>query len=384
MADKRDYYEVLGVNKNASADEIKKAYRKAAKENHPDLHPGDKECEARFKEANEAYEVLSDADKRAKYDQFGFAAFDPSGFQSSTEGFGGFADILNDLFGGGFGGFGGFSGFGGGQTRRNGPRQGENVRSNVTIEFNEAAFGCTKELDVLKVEDCAACKGTGCAEGTQPETCSRCNGSGVVYQTMRTAFGTMQSQTACPDCGGSGKHIAHPCPTCKGKGRVRKNRKVKVDIPAGIDDGQTISLRGLGSSGINGGPNGDLLVSVDVRPHPKFQREGNSVLYELPISFTQAALGASVEVPTIDGNVKYTVPEGTQSGAVFRLRGKGIPYLRGNGRGDQYITVTVQTPTNLTEKQKSLLRELGDTFGEKDTGKKKKGLFDKVFGDDKD
>ena len=381
MADKRDYYEVLGVDKNASAEDIKKAYRKAAKENHPDLHPGDKECEARFKEANEAYEVLSDADKRAKYDQFGFAAFDPSGFQSSAEGFGGFADILNEFFGG-MGGFGGFSGFGGGQTRRNGPRQGENVRSNVTVEFLDAAFGCTKELDVLKVEDCNACNGSGCADGTSPETCSRCHGSGTVTQTMRTAFGTMQSQSACPDCGGSGKHIAHPCPTCKGKGRVRKNRKVKVDIPAGIDDGQTISLRGLGSSGINGGPAGDLLVNVSVRPHPKFQREGTSILYELPITITQAALGASVEVPTIDGNVKYTIPDGTQSGAVFRLRGKGVPYLRGNGRGDQYITVTVQTPTNLTEKQKNLLRELGETFGEKE--KKKKGLFDKVFGDDKD
>ena len=381
MADKRDYYEVLGVNKNASPDDIKKAYRKAAKENHPDLHPGDKECEARFKEANEAYEVLSDADKRAKYDQFGFAAFDPSGFQSSAEGFGGFADIINEFFNGGFGGFGGF---GGGQTRRSGSRQGESVRSDVTIDFIEAAFGCTKELDVLKVEDCTACGGTGCAEGTQPETCSRCRGSGMVVQSMRTAFGTMQSQSPCPECGGTGKHIAHPCPTCKGKGRVRKNRKVKVDIPAGIDDGQTISLRGLGSSGINGGPNGDLLVNVDVRPHPKFRREGSSVLYELPISFTQAALGAGVEVPTIDGNVKYTIPEGTQSGAVFRLKGKGIPYLRGNGRGDQYITVTVQTPTNLTEKQKNLLRELGDTFGEKDIGKKKKGLFDKVFGDDKE
>ncbi len=379
MADKRDYYEVLGVNKNASADEIKKAYRKAAKDNHPDLHPGDKECEARFKEANEAYEVLSDESKRAKYDQFGFAAFDPSGFQSSGEGFGGFADILNDLFGGGFGGFGGF---GGTQQRRNGPRQGESVRSNVTISFEEAAFGCTRELNVQKVEDCASCKGSGCAEGTGAETCTRCHGSGVVMQTMRTAFGTMQTQTTCPECGGSGKHIPHPCPTCKGKGRVRKNRKVKADIPAGIDDGQTISLRGLGSVGINGGPNGDLLVNVTVRPHDKFAREGSSVLYELPISFSQAALGASVEVPTIDGNVKYNIPEGTQSGSVFRLKGKGIPYLRGSGRGDQYITVTVQTPTNLSEKQKSLLRELGESFGEKE--KKKKGLLEKILGDDKE
>lgn len=379
MADKRDYYEVLGINKSASADEIKKAYRKAAKDCHPDLHPNDKECEARFKEVNEAYEVLSDEGKRAKYDQFGFSAFDPSGFQSGADGFGGFADILNDLFGGGFGGFGGF---GGGQQRRNGPRQGEDVRSNVTIGFEEAAFGCSRELDVQKVEDCSACKGSGCADGTTPETCSRCHGSGVVMQTMRTAFGTMQTQTACPECGGSGKHIAHPCPTCKGKARVRKNRKVKVDIPAGIDNGQTISLRGLGSSGINGGPNGDLLVNITVRPHPKFKRDGNSVYYEMPITITQAALGASVQVPTLDGNVKYTIPEGTQSESIFRLKGKGIPYLRGNGRGDQYITVNVQTPTNLSERQKTLLRELGETFGEKE--KKKKSILDKILGDDKD
>ena len=374
MADKRDYYEVLGVQKNASADEIKKAYRKCAKENHPDLHPGDTACEQRFKEANEAYEVLSDPDKRAKYDQFGFAAFDPSGFQSSAEGFGGFADILNDLFGGGFGGFGGGFGdiFGGGAARRNGPRQGESVRSSVTISFEEAAFGCTKELDVLKVEQCSKCGGSGAAEGTTAETCTNCKGSGVVMQTQRTPFGVMQSQTACPHCGGKGKIIKEPCPTCKGKGMVRRSRKVKVEIPAGIDHGQTISLRGLGSAGINGGPNGDLLVTVSVREHKDFQREGSSVLYELPISIVQASLGAEVEVPTLDGKVKYTIPEGTQSGSVFRLRGKGIPYLRGSGRGDQYITVTVETPRGLNEKQKELLRQLGESFGE--TPPKKKGL----------
>jgi len=374
MADKRDYYEVLGLEKSASADEIKKAYRKCAKENHPDLHPGDKACEQRFKEANEAYEVLSDPDKRAKYDQFGFAAFDPSGFQSSAEGFGGFADILNDLFGGGFGGFGG--GFGdifGGGARRNGPRQGESVRSSVSIRFEEAAFGCTKELDVLKVEPCSKCNGSGAAEGTTAETCSHCKGSGVVMQAQRTPFGIMQSQTTCPHCGGKGKIIKEPCPTCKGKGMVRRSRKVKVDIPAGIDHGQTISLRGLGSAGQNGGPNGDLLVTVSVREHEDFQREGSSVLYELPISIVQAALGAEVEVPTLDGKVKYTIPEGTQSGSVFRLRGKGIPYLRGSGRGDQYITVTVETPKGLNEKQKELLRQLGESFGENPP--KKKGLF---------
>ena len=379
MADKRDYYEVLGVGKDASADDIKKAYRKCAKENHPDLHPGDKDCEARFKEANEAYEVLSDPDKRAKYDQFGFAAFDPSGFQSSAEGFGGFADILNDLFGGGFGGFGGGFGdiFGGGtRANRNGPRQGDSVRTQVEVEFSEAAFGVSKELDVLKVEECAKCHGSGCAEGTTPEVCSHCKGSGVTVQTQRTPFGVMQSQGACPYCNGTGKIIQTPCPTCRGKGMVRANRKVKVDIPAGIDDGQTISLRGLGSAGRNGGPAGDLLVTVGVKPDPRFEREGTSVLYELPISFAQAALGAQVEVPTLDGNVKYTIPEGTQTGSVFRLRGKGIPYLRGGGRGDQYITVTVNTPKNLTDKQKDLLRQFSESLGENGTGTgKKKGIF---------
>ena len=374
MADKRDYYEVLGVSKTATADEIKKAYRKAAKENHPDLHPGDKECEQRFKEANEAYEVLSDEQKRARYDQYGFAAFDPSGFQSSSEGFGGFADILNDLFGGGFGGgFGDIFG-GGGTTRRNGPQQGASVRSNVTISFEDAAFGCSQELNVQKVEECSDCHGSGCAEGTTADTCDRCHGSGTVVQTSRTPFGTMQTQTACPDCGGSGKIIAHPCPTCKGKGMVRRNRTVKVDIPAGIDDGQTISLRGLGSAGRNGGPAGDLLVTVRVKPHDQFEREGSNVYYELPISIVQAALGAEMEVPTLDGPVKYKVPEGTQTGSVFRLKGKGIPYLRGSGRGDEYITVTVTTPKNLTDKQKNLLRELGESFGDSGVSKKK-GLF---------
>ena len=374
MADKRDYYEVLGVEKGATADEIKKAYRKMAKENHPDLHPGDKACEARFKEANEAYEVLSDPDKRAKYDQYGFSAFDPSGFQSSADGFGGFADILNDLFGGsGFGGFGFGNGFGGTQRTRNGPRQGESVQASVTLSFEEAAFGCSRELEVLKVEPCDKCHGTGCADGTTPEVCPECKGSGVVMQTQRTPFGMMQTQGPCPRCGGSGRIIHQPCPTCKGKGMVRRQRKIKVDIPAGIDDGQTISLRGLGSAGRNGGPAGDLLVTVSVRTHPQFRRDGTSVLYELPISIAQASLGAEVEVPTLDGKVKYTVPEGTQSGTVFRLRGKGIPFLRGGGRGDQYITVRVVTPKSLTAEQKELLRQLGESLG--DAGLKKKGIF---------
>ena len=375
MADKRDYYEVLGVAKGASADEIKKAYRKKAKEYHPDLHPGDKECEAKFKEVNEAYEVLSDADKRAKYDQYGFAAFDPSGFQSSAEGFGGFADILNDLFGGGFGGFGGFGGY---STRNpNAPARGESVRTAVTVDFQEAAFGCSRELSVQKIEQCDTCRGTGCEAGTTAEICPECGGSGVTMRTSRTPFGMMQTQDTCSRCNGSGKIIHNPCPTCKGKGKVRRNRKVKVDIPAGIDDGQTISLRGLGSAGSNGGANGDLLVTVSVRNNSEFEREGTSVLYELPISIVQAALGAEMEVPTLDGKVKYNVPEGTQSGTVFRLKGKGIPYLRGGGRGDEFVTVRVVTPKNLTKEQKELLQKLGESFGDQGIPKKK-GLFGKL------
>ncbi len=371
MADKRDYYEVLGVEKSASEDELKKAYRSLAKKYHPDLHPGDAEAEARFKEVNEAYEVLSDADKRAKYDQFGFAAFDPSGFQSSAEGFGGFADILNDLFGGGFGGFGGFGDiFGSRQVNPNAPQRGESIRLSTTILFEEAAFGCTKEISVPRIEDCESCHGSGCAAGTTPEICSNCGGTGSVRTTQRTPFGMMSSTAACPNCGGKGKIIHQPCPDCRGKGKVRRQRKVNVKIPAGIDHGQTISLRGQGHSGTNGGSAGDLLITVEVRRHEIFERDGSSILMTMPISITQAALGAELEVPTLDGNVKYDLPEGTQTGSVFRLRGKGVPYLRGNGRGDQYITVEVQTPKGLNAEQKALLRQLAESMGENASSEK--------------
>ena len=373
MADKRDYYEVLGVDKSASADDIKKAYRKKAKEFHPDLHPGDKECEQKFKEVNEAYEVLSDADKRAKYDQYGFAAFDPSSFQSSAEGFGGFADILNDLSGGGFGGgFGGFGGgFGGAQRSPNAPMRGENVRTEVQISFEEACFGVSRELDVMKVETCDKCKGTGCAEGTTPEVCPDCKGRGTVTRTARTPFGMMQTQEPCSRCGGTGKIIHQPCPTCKGKGKVRRSRRIKVDIPAGIDDGQTISLRGQGHAGKNGGPNGDLLITIMVQPHEIFRREGTSVFCEAPITFAQAVLGGTLEIPTIDGKVKYDIPEGTQTGSVFRLRGKGIPSLNGRGRGDQYVTVNIETPKNLNKEQKEALKKFSDLLGEGNYEKRK-------------
>ena len=353
MAEKRDYYEVLGVQKGASADEIKKAYRKLAKENHPDLHPGDKAAEERFKEINEAYEILSDEDKRAKYDQYGHAAFDPNaGFGGGFDGFGGFGD-LGDIFGDLFGGF----GFGGGSRTRNpnAPHQGEDLRASVNISFEEAAFGCKKDVTVGRVEKCSDCGGSGCAPGTTPEVCPDCKGSGQVRTTQRTPFGMTQTMS--------------PCPKCRCTGNIIHQPKIKVTIPAGIDDEQTISLRGQGNSGINGGPAGDLLVTVIVRPHARFERDGTSVLLEQEISYAQAALGAEVEVPTLDGPVKLTIPEGTQPGSVFRLRGKGIPYLRGSGRGDQFVTVRLAVPKNLSSSQKELLRQFAASMGELDGGK---------------
>ena len=377
MAEKKDYYEVLGVEKSAGADEIKKAYRKIAKENHPDLHPGDKACEERFKEANEAYEILSDDEKRKKYDQFGHAAFDPS-YGAGAGGFGGFGGFgdLGDIFGDIFGGFGGFGG-GGTRSNPNAPRKGENIRASVNISFEEEAFGCEKEVTVARVEQCPDCKGSGCAPGTTPEVCPDCKGSGYVTTAQRTPFGVMQSQSPCGKCRGSGKIIHQPCKTCKGMGNIRRQHKINVTIPAGIDDGQAISQRGKGNAGANGGPAGDLLVSVIVRPHSKFERDGNSVLLEMPITYAQATLGAELEVPTLDGNVKMTIPEGTQPGAVFRLRGKGIPYLRGSGRGDQFITVTLAVPKNLTSSQKELLRQFAASMGELDGVKQQSSIFGK-------
>ena len=364
MAEKRDYYEVLGVKKGASEDELKKAYRKLAKENHPDLHPGDKECEARFKEINEAYEVLSDPDKRAKYDQFGHAAFDPSqgfgggGGFGGFEGFGGFGDIFSDIFGGGFG-------FGGGGGRNpNAPRKGDNLRATVNIKFEEAAFGVKKDVFVSKIEQCPDCKGTGCAEGTTAEVCPDCKGTGTVMSTKRTPFGMVQSSEQCPKCKGRGKIIHSPCKTCRGIGSVRCQHKVSVSIPAGIDDGQTISLKGQGNAGLNGGPAGDLLITVLVQPHARFERDGASILLDQEISFSQAALGAEVEVPTLDGKVKLNIPEGTQTGTTFRLKGKGVPFLRNGGRGDQFVTVNVAVPRSMTSTQKNALRRYAETMGE--------------------
>jgi molecular chaperone DnaJ len=338
MAEKRDFYEVLGLQKGATADEIKKAYRRLAKENHPDLHPDDKECEARFKEINEAYEVLSDPDKKAKYDQFGYAGVDPN--------------------------FAATGGGGGSSRARSGPQRGESLRVSLSISFEEAAFGCSKEINITKVEQCETCHGTGCADGESPETCPDCRGSGTVRQQQRTPFGVVSSTTTCPKCGGTGKIITKPCSSCHGSGTKRVQRKISVNIPAGIADGQSVSLRGQGNAGRNGGPSGDLLVAIRVQPSDIFEREGDDILYEMPISFTQAALGAEVEVPTLDGKVKYSIHEGTQTGSVFRLRGKGVQHLRGSGRGDQYVTVNVEVPKNLTSAQKDALRKFAETMGE--------------------
>ena len=372
---KRDYYEVLGVSKSASADEIKKAYRKLAKANHPDLNPGDAAAEARFKAANEAYEVLSDDSKRAKYDQFGHAGVDPNFGAGAGGGFGGFGfeDFdLGDIFGSFFGG-----GTRGGASSRNAPRQGESLRANLIISFEEAAFGCEKEISLNRNETCSHCHGSGAENDGGVETCSHCHGTGVVKTTHRTPFGAMSSTAACPHCRGEGKIIKNPCKKCRGTGKVKATKKLKVNIPAGIDDGQTISLRGEGNAGTNGGPNGSLLITVSVRPHPFLTRDGTSILCEVPITFTQAALGADIEVPTLDGKVKYTVPEGTQTGTVFRLRGKGVPNLHASGRGDQFVRVNVEIPKELTQEQKDLLQKFADSLGERGY-KEHKSFFDKL------
>jgi molecular chaperone DnaJ len=375
--EKRDYYEVLGLSKGATQDEIKRAYRKLAKQYHPDLNPGDKEAEARFKEIGEAYEVLSDEEKKARYDQYGFAGVDPNfGAGAGGAGFDGFGD-MGDIFSTIFGGGSGFGGFGGGQSNPNAPRQGSDMRVQVDLTFEEAAFGCDKEVEVTPVQTCDTCGGNGCAPGTTPDTCSACHGQGYVNVQRRTAFGVMSSTQPCSQCGGTGKFIRTPCQSCKGKGMVRKRKKITVHIPAGIDDGQAISRRGQGNAGRNGGPAGDLIIHVNVQPHPQFERDGADVLYTAPISFAEAALGATLEIPTIDGKVKYDLPAGTQTGTTFRLRGKGIPRLQRTGRGDQYVTVNVQVPTSLTTAQKEALKAFDDAMQGKEPagGKKKHKLF---------
>ena len=369
---KRDYYEVLGVQKGASDDEIKRAYRKLAKASHPDLNPGDKEAEARFKEVNEAYEVLSDKEKRGRYDQFGHAGVDPSfggggGFDGGFD-FGDLGDIFGSFFGGGFGG--------GRRTNPNAPQRGESIRLSQILSFEEAAFGCEKAVTVERLEPCSSCQGSGCAEGTTPEVCPDCHGTGTVQVRRQTPMGVFATSSPCTRCGGKGKIIHQPCRECRGVGAVRQRRTIQASIPAGIDNGQTISIRGQGNTGKNGGPAGDLLITITVRPHELFRREGTSVLCEAPITFAQAVLGAELEIPTIDGKVKYDLPEGTQSGATFRLKGKGIPSINGRGRGDQYVTVYIETPRNLTKEQKEALRKFAETMGD-DNCEERKGLFGK-------
>ncbi len=380
--DKRDYYEVLGVDKSASEDELKKAYRKLAKKYHPDLNPGDEKAEKSFKEVNEAYEILSDSEKRARYDQFGHAGVDPNfgaggnpyggGFGGGFGGFGDFGDlgdILGSMFGGGFGG--------GRRSNPNAPRQGRDTSAAVNLSFEEAAKGCKKTVKVTKVDNCDECGGSGCEKGSSAQTCPVCHGSGQVASVQRTPFGQIQTQTVCNHCHGSGKVIEKPCRKCQGKGRIRHTVERTVDIPAGIDDGQVISVRGGGDAGINGGPSGDLRINVNVRPHPIFVRDGYDVFCEIPITFVQAALGAEITVPTLDGKVKFTVHEGTQPGDEFKLKGKGIQRLNYSGRGDQYVKINVEVPRDLSKSQKDKLKDFDKITDEKHY-KKKKTFADRV------
>ncbi len=377
MADKRDYYEVLGLSKGADDASIKKAYRQLAKKYHPDMNPGDAEAEAKFKEVNEAYAVLSDPDKKSKYDQYGHAAFDPAsggggfgGFDFDGD-FGGFGDIFSSFFGGGFGG---------GSSRRNGPVRGDDVYTRITISFEEAAFGCKKEVSFNRIEKCSECSGTGAKKGTSPQTCTTCGGSGSVRTQTRTPLGIMQSTRACDACRGTGKIIKEPCTNCRGTGNVKLTKKLEVNIPAGIDDGQKIALRGEGNGGRNGGPSGDLIIAVNIRPHAIFERDGSDIYCEIPITFVDAALGAEIDIPTLEGKQKYTIPEGTQNGMSFTVRGKGITRLNTKSRGDLILTIAVEVPKNLSSEQKEILRKFGESCGDKQYAKRTsffKRLFDK-------
>ena len=388
MADKRDYYEVLGVDKNADDATIKKAYRNLAKKYHPDMHPGDKEAEAKFKEASEAYAVLSDADKRRQYDQFGHSAFDGSaggaGFDFSGMDF---SDIFSDLFGDFFGG--------GGRRTSNGPMKGQNIHTSVSVSFEEAAFGCEKEIELTLKDECTTCHGSGAKPGTSKKTCTKCGGKGKVVMTSQSFFGTVQNVTTCPECHGSGQIIVEKCVDCHGTGYISKRKKISISIPAGIDNGQRVRIQDKGEPGVNGGPRGDLLVEVRVARHPIFQRNDYDVYSAAPISYAQAALGGEVIIDTIDGKVSYEVKPGTQTDTRIRLRGKGIPTLRNkNVRGDHYVTLVVQVPTDLSSEAKRLLKEfdaatggsLDKQGGAGTTSKKgkkgKKSIFDKIVGDD--
>ena len=387
---KRDYYEVLGVSKDADDATLKKAYRKVAKKYHPDVNPGDAEAEKKFKEASEAYAILSDPDKRRQYDQFGHAAFE--GGAGGAGGFGGFdfsgadfSDIFGDIFGDLFGG-----GRRGGRASQ-GPMQGMNIRKSVRITFEEAVFGCEKELDVVLKDPCPTCNGTGAKPGTSPETCPKCGGKGQVVYTQQSFFGTVQNVQTCPDCHGSGKIVREKCSDCGGTGYVSNRKKISVSIPAGIDNGQSVRIREKGEPGVNGGPRGDLLVEVVVSRHPIFQRQDMNIYSTAPVTFAQAALGGEIRINTVDGDVLYEVKPGTQTDTKIRLKGKGVPSLRNKGvRGDQYVTLVVQTPTGLNNEAKEALRHFDELTGAslnrsnaggngtQEKGKKKKGFMDKL------
>ena len=370
---KRDYYEVLGVSKTANEDEIKKAYRGLAKKYHPDMNPGDKDAEVKFKEVNEAYAVLSDSDKRSKYDRFGHDAFDPSAGAGGFGGFGGFSgadfdfgDIFSSFFGGGSSS----------RSRANMPVEGDDVATRVSVSFEEAAFGCKKEVNFARIESCPDCNGSG---GTDVERCGDCNGTGRINVRQQTMLGYMQTQRPCAKCSGKGKIIKNPCKNCNGKGRVKINKKLEVNIPAGIDNRQNIILRGQGCAGVNGGPSGDLIIEVTVRPDRIFEREGNNIYCEVPITFAEATLGAEIDVPVLGGGTeKFKIPEGTQSGTNFTLKNKGIPDINTKRKGDVIITVAVETPKNLNSKQKELLSAFAESLGENNAAKKQ-SFFKKLF-----
>lgn len=374
MADKRDYYEILGVPRTASQEEIKKAYRKLARKYHPDVNPGDPTAEEKFKEINEAYEVLSDEQKKAQYDQFGHAAFDASAF-SDYGGTGGFGDFGFDIFGDIF------DMFTGGRTTRTrqaGPERGADLQYDLEITLEEAATGIERDIEVFREETCTACGGSGAAPGNSTSTCPTCGGTGELRQERATPFGRMINVTTCLRCGGRGQIITKPCPECNGSGRVRRTRRIHVKVPAGVDTGARLRLAGEGAPGVRGGPPGDLYVFITVKPHKVFERQRDNLYTKVEINIAQAALGAEVDVPTLEGKVKLSIPEGTQSGTRFRLRGKGMPSLRGHGRGDLFVTVVVQTPVNLTIKQRQLLQELAETLGTEDQSREDKGFFKKV------
>lgn len=376
MAEKQDYYATLGLEKGADDAAIKKAYRVLAKKYHPDMNPGDKEAEQRFKEVNEAYAVLSDPEKRQKYDQFGHAAFDPSmggaGFGGGFEGFGGFdfGDIFSSFFGGG-----GASA----SARRSAPQRGSDVLTYLTVDFEEAVFGCKKDVSFAHVEACGDCHGSGAEKGSAPETCATCRGTGQVTVNQRSPFGVIQTSRPCSACGGNGKIIKNPCRNCNGKGYVKLTKKISVTVPAGIDDGQRIAARGEGNAGRNGGQTGDLIIEMRVRRHEIFERDGRDIYCEVPITFAQATLGAEIDIPTLEGTEKFTVPEGTQPGATFTLRGKGIPSVNSpRSRGNLYLTVNVEVPRNLNGKQKELLRAFAAECKE-GNNEKSTGFFKKLF-----